>query len=195
MILQSLGMQAGVDSESPAGIVVAHPKHIGAKKWTDLRRIQELLVLAVPFTDRGKMAGNFGLSAKTLQPDKMVRIQGNRFFGGIVYVHNKMIYLGNNEKAIASVANGKPLGQALLGSVREVHIRAPKTRFTDETSVGEFKSLLGRFNGNCLTYLHLALEEQREAVFLLGDSYRVAPTEAFISEVERLFSPASVDLR
>jgi len=32
-------------------------------------------------------------------------------------------------------------------------------------------------------------------VFLLGDGYRVAPTETFIAEIEQLIAPDSVQLR
>jgi hypothetical protein len=32
-------------------------------------------------------------------------------------------------------------------------------------------------------------------VFLLGDTYRVAPTENFIAEIEQLLAPNAVQLR
>jgi DNA polymerase-3 subunit alpha len=101
----------------------------------------------------------------------------------------------DEERAQIILDDLRPLSAALLGSVREVHIRAPKTRLGSDSVVDDLKVLLSRFSGNCLTYLHLGLEEQREAIFLLGDRYRVSPTEAFISEVERLFAPGSVHLR
>ncbi len=46
-----------------------------------------------------------------------------------------------------------------------------------------------------MTYLHLSLEDGREAVILLGDSYRVTPTETFVAEVEQVLAPGAVELR
>jgi hypothetical protein len=43
--------------------------------------------------------------------------------------------------------------------------------------------------------LHLALDEAHEAIFLLGESYRVAPSDDFVAAVERTLAPASVMLR
>ena len=102
MLLQFLGISAGFDPESPLALVLAHPKYIGAKEPEH----QELLVLTVPFTDRAQMAGNFGLTAQTLKPDRMValpqkHVAGN--FGKFVYVHENRLFLGNDEKATLSV--------------------------------------------------------------------------------------------
>jgi hypothetical protein len=46
-----------------------------------------------------------------------------------------------------------------------------------------------------MTYLHLGLGDGREAVMLLGDSYRVTPTETFVAELEQIFAPGAVQLR
>jgi hypothetical protein len=39
------------------------------------------------------------------------------------------------------------------------------------------------------------LDDAHEAIFLLGDSYRVAPTDEFVAAVEHTLAPASVMLR
>ena len=98
------------------------------------------------------------------------------------------------ERAQVILDDLKPLNSALLGSVREVHIRAPKARLADN-AVATLKDLIGRHAGKCLTYLHVGLEGEREAIFLLGDTFRVSPNEAFVSAVEGMLDAGSVDLR
>ncbi len=46
-----------------------------------------------------------------------------------------------------------------------------------------------------MTYLHVGLEGEREAIFLLGDTFRVTPDEAFVSEIEGMLDAGAVDLR
>jgi len=89
----------------------------------------------------------------------------------------------------------KPLTQALADSVREVHIRAPKARLESAASRSGFRALLARHGGACPIYLHLELDAAREAVFLLGNDFRVAPTESFVGEVEQMLAPGAVQLR
>jgi hypothetical protein len=57
------------------------------------------------------------------------------------------------------------------------------------------KAMLARYRGKSMTYLHLGLDDGREAVMLLGDSYRVTPTERFITELEQIIAPGAVELR
>jgi hypothetical protein len=61
--------------------------------------------------------------------------------------------------------------------------------------MAQLKDLLRRYPGASITYLHLGFDDGREAVFLLGDGYRVAPTEGFVAEVEQLLSANAVQLR
>ena len=100
----------------------------------------------------------------------------------------------DDERAQIILDELRPLNIALTDSVHEVRIRAPRARLEN----GDFerlKEVLRRHNGTSLTYLHLGFEDGREAIFLLGNDYRVAPTESFVSEVEALLSPNSVQLR
>jgi len=88
----------------------------------------------------------------------------------------------------------RPLSAALVDSVREVRLHAPKTQL-DNGGLDALKAALGRYRGNSLTYLHLGLEDGREAILLLGDGFRVSPTDAFVIEMEQLLAPGAVQLR
>jgi DNA polymerase-3 subunit alpha len=100
----------------------------------------------------------------------------------------------DEERAQILLDELKPLSVVMVDSVREVHIRAAKERF-DDASLASLKALLGRYGGGCPIYLHLQLDSAREAIFLLGNDFRVAPTESFVGEVERMLSPGAVELR
>ncbi len=100
----------------------------------------------------------------------------------------------DDERAQIIVDELRPLGVALTEAVREVRIRAPRERLANG-EMGQLKELLRRYPGTSITYLHLGFDDGREAVFLLGDGYRVAPTEGFVAEVEQLLAANSVQLR
>ena len=100
----------------------------------------------------------------------------------------------DDERAQIILDELRPLNLALTDAVREVRIRTVRSRIANG-ELARLKELLRRHNGNALTYLHVGLDEGGEAVFLLGDGYRVAPTEAFIAEIEQLIAPNSVQLR
>src|SRR5216683_3028471 len=100
----------------------------------------------------------------------------------------------DDERAQVILDDMRPLGTALIDAVREVHITAPRERLANG-ALEELKAVLGRHSGRAITYLHLALDDAHEAIFLLGDSYRVAPTDEFVAAVEHTLAPASVMLR
>ena len=100
----------------------------------------------------------------------------------------------DDERAQVILDEMRPLGTALIDAVREVHITAPRERLANG-ALEELKAVLGRHSGRAITYLHLALDDAHEAIFLLGDSYRVAPTDDFVAAVEHTLAPASVMLR
>ena len=99
-----------------------------------------------------------------------------------------------DERAQIIVDELRPLHLALTDAVREVRIRAPRARMANG-DLEKLKELLRRYNGQSITYLHLGLDDGNEAVFLLGDDYRVAPTEAFVAEIQELLSEGAVTLR
>ncbi|MGA2410911.1 MAG: DNA polymerase III subunit alpha [Candidatus Binataceae bacterium] len=100
----------------------------------------------------------------------------------------------DDERAQIIVDELRPLGSALTDAVREVRISAPRDRLANG-EMDQLKDLLRRYSGTSVTYLHLGLDGGNEAVFLLGDGYRVAPSEAFVAEVEQLIAPNAVQLR
>ncbi|MGC1343072.1 MAG: hypothetical protein WA854_12145 [Candidatus Binataceae bacterium] len=100
----------------------------------------------------------------------------------------------DDDRAHIIIDEIRPLSAALVDSVREVRIRAPKARL-DNGGLDALRAALARHRGNSLTYLHLGLEDGREAVLLLGDGYRVSPTDAFVTDLEQLLTPGAVQLR
>ena len=100
----------------------------------------------------------------------------------------------DEERAQIILEDVRPLSSALTDSVREVRIRATQSRLSNG-GLEALKAMLERYRGRSLIYLHLGLDDGREAVLLLGDSFRVTPSEAFIAEVEQMFSPGALELR
>jgi DNA polymerase III subunit alpha len=100
----------------------------------------------------------------------------------------------DEERAQIILDELRPLGTALTEAVREVRIRALRGRIANG-ELARFKELVQRYNGQSLIYLHLDFEDGREAIFLLGDTYRVAPSENFVAELEQMIAPGSVELR
>jgi DNA polymerase-3 subunit alpha len=100
----------------------------------------------------------------------------------------------DDERAQIILDELRPIGAALTEAVREVRIRAPRERLANG-EMDRLKELLRRHSGASITYLHLRFDDGREAIFLLGDGYRVAPTETFVAEVEQLIAPNAVQLR
>ena len=80
----------------------------------------------------------------------------------------------DDERAQVILEDLRPLTVALADAVREVHIRASRSHL-DNGAVARLKELLARHSGRGLVYLHLGLDNSREAVFLLADQLRVCP--------------------
>jgi hypothetical protein len=68
-------------------------------------------------------------------------------------------------------------------------------RRLEKGGLDALKAMLARYRGKSMTYLHLGLDDGREAVMLLGDSYRVTPTDTFVAEMEQILPPGSIELR
>jgi DNA polymerase III subunit alpha len=100
----------------------------------------------------------------------------------------------NEERAQIILDDLKTLDAALLEAVREVRIHACKSMLASG-GLERLRDALGRYPGRSLTYLHLQVDDAREAVLLLGDGFRVAPTEAFVVELEQVLAPGAVELR
>ncbi|MDO8431749.1 MAG: DNA polymerase III subunit alpha [Candidatus Binatus sp.] len=100
----------------------------------------------------------------------------------------------DDERAQIIIESLVPLDSALVESVREVRIRAPLS-LLDNGGLDALKNKLSQYRGKSLAYLYLGLDDGREAVMLLGDSYRVTPTESFVADLEQILSPGSIELR
>ncbi|HEV3261918.1 MAG TPA: hypothetical protein VG013_34020 [Gemmataceae bacterium] len=114
-LLGELRISAGVDRERPVALVAANPKIVGAKKLSDSGL--QLLVLALPFTDRDKMASNFSIKAGDLKPDKVMPVEGNNYVKRL-YVHGNHVFMGGDERAVVGVAKAKSLGRTLSAAQR-----------------------------------------------------------------------------
>jgi hypothetical protein len=115
-----LGIKDGIDEDGSAAVVVANPSHAGFKKVTDSN--QELIVAVVPFTDADKIGANFNIKAGELKPGVVVTGEA-MLFGKFFAVRGKHLFIGNHEKALLSVVNGKGVGGALTAE--------QKRRFAD----------------------------------------------------------------
>jgi DNA polymerase-3 subunit alpha len=100
----------------------------------------------------------------------------------------------DDERAQIIIDEIRPLSAALVESVREVRIRAPRAQL-ENGGLEALSGALKRHPGKSLTYLHLGLEDGREVILLLGDDFRVSPSEAFVAEMEQLLTPGAVQLR
>jgi DNA polymerase III subunit alpha len=100
----------------------------------------------------------------------------------------------DEERAQIILEELKTLDAALLASIREVRIRAPKSRLVNG-GLDQLREAIAKFPGRSMTYLHLDVEGGREAILLLSDRFRVAPTEAFVAAIEQVLTPGSVELR
>jgi hypothetical protein len=121
MGLNALGINAGVDYAGSFALIAAAPEKGQQQPWKN--NPDKLLVLAVPFDDLGKMAGNFGLKPDQLGPGKVARRANGppqvpiltEFFA----VRGKHFLMGSDEKAVARVAGAKALRGELSGSQRK----------------------------------------------------------------------------
>ncbi|HYL59137.1 MAG TPA: OB-fold nucleic acid binding domain-containing protein, partial [Candidatus Acidoferrales bacterium] len=100
----------------------------------------------------------------------------------------------DDERAQIILESIVPLDSALIDSVREVRISAPLAWF-DNGGLDTLKQILARYRGRSMTYLNLGLDDGREAIILLGDGYRVSPTASFVTDIERVLAPGTVELR
>ncbi len=100
----------------------------------------------------------------------------------------------DDERAQIIIDEVRPLTTALVDAVREVRIRAPRRSLVNG-GLEALKAALERHRGRSLTYLHLGLDDGREAVLLLGEGYRVTPSNEFVAELERMLAPGAVELR
>jgi hypothetical protein len=113
-----LGIKGGLDEDAPAAFLVANARKAGRDKIPYDPEILKLLVLAVPFKDRGKIADSFGLNGDDLKDGKVVEGTGRweKFF---FRTRGRHLLLGGSKKAIESVVEGKSVAAALSEKQRQ----------------------------------------------------------------------------
>jgi len=146
----------------------------------------------------GKRYATFSLEDRDGAVECIVWPEAYQKFEAVIMGDEPVVARGkldvDDERAQIIVDDLRPIATALTEAVREVRIRAPRERLANG-DMDRLKDLLRRHTGASLTYLHLGFDDGREAIFLLGDGYRVAPTENFVAEVEQLLAPNAVQLR
>lgn len=119
-----LGVSAAVDRDGSAAVMLVNPDVLGLKichddgNGNDFRWL-DLIVAAVPFRDRDKIAACFGIKEGALKPDTMVRGRG-RVYGEVFYAHGNHVFFGKNEKVVASAAKGARVGNTLTAARRRL---------------------------------------------------------------------------
>jgi DNA polymerase-3 subunit alpha len=99
----------------------------------------------------------------------------------------------DEERAQVILDELRALNTALVEAVREVHISACR-RQIETTTLERLREAMQQSSGRALVYLHVGLDNGSEAVFLVGGSLRVAPTEEFVTRVEEVIAPGAVSL-
>ncbi len=146
-ICLQLGIQGAVDETGPAAAVLANPRGAGFNEVAP--NVERLAVLAIPFADRDKMAACFGFKAGELKPDRVVAVKMAKPFGTFCCAHGKHLFIGNNDKAVAAVARGKPLGPELAADRRKKLEEADLLGYLGPPAWGaEWQKLLATMKGD-----------------------------------------------
>src|SRR5579875_2020170 len=86
-----------------------------------------------------------------------------------------------------------PLRVALAQAVREAHVFARRERI-DQAKISYLAELLAKNPGHCRTFLHLILDSDEEAIFELGERFRLEPSPELLQEVKQALGGCSVEL-
>lgn len=114
MLVDFLGIRAGVDWDRPGGAVLLRP-HDGEQ--IGLKELENNLYAVIPFTDLEKMAGNFDIPKGSLQAGKIVKIQ-NRFVN-YAMARDKHIYLAVTEAPLKRIAKATPITGKLTAAQKK----------------------------------------------------------------------------
>jgi hypothetical protein len=118
-----LGIKAGIDHDRPAAILLANPKAAGLDSNRGFGLLN-LLVVAIPFTDRDVMAANFGFGKGELKPERPAAGNNEHGFATHFYVRGNHLFLGPHEKAVTLVAKTRSLAGELTADRRKTLDRA-----------------------------------------------------------------------
>jgi DNA polymerase-3 subunit alpha len=146
----------------------------------------------------GKRYAVFSLEDRAGAVEAIVWPETYQKFEAVIHGDEPVVVRGkldvDEDRAQIILDDLRPLNSALLAAVREVHIHTRRERL-ENGALDALKNLLLGHRGKALAYLHLELEVGREAVFLLGDSFRVTPDDGFVAGLEQLFEADSLTIR
>jgi hypothetical protein len=129
MLLDGLGIRAGVDLDSSMAFVVANPDLLGVNLFDKDGKLNwqqdfvNLFVLAIPVRDGDALAADLGIAKGALKPDSIVEGKG-KSFGEHFCLHGKHLYFGNSAKVVKSVATSVRAGTDLTAGQRRALDRA-----------------------------------------------------------------------
>jgi DNA polymerase III subunit alpha len=101
---------------------------------------------------------------------------------------------GGDRKATLLFDSVKPLADAVQSETRGVSIRISASR-TEPAQLLALKDLLAASPGECLVNVVIDLGEGQQAVLSLGQTLKVAPSDAMLAGLERLFGQNVAELR
>ena len=110
-----IGIQQGVDDQSPIALIMVNLEKVGAESGK-LEELEKTLVLAIPFNDRDQIAASFSLKGADLKPDKIIRVAEtpkNFDLRGFVAVRGKHLLMSAHAPAIQLVLDDKPIRQTI----------------------------------------------------------------------------------
>ncbi|MCI0638328.1 MAG: hypothetical protein L0Y72_13745 [Gemmataceae bacterium] len=107
-LLVFLGIGGGLDDTAPGGVVMLRPQKTG-EMGDFLREIENLIYVPLPISDKGRMAGNFGLKEADLQEGKIIALPRDRMIGKSALVRGKHLFLAERETPLQRVLDSKPL--------------------------------------------------------------------------------------
>jgi hypothetical protein len=114
--LKFLKITSGVDTKGSAAIILGPPQ----MQNNQFLAIFNELVVVLPIADLDKMGANFGFAKGELKPNQVMTLkERNDFFGKVLYVRGKHLFLGMNERAVTNVAKGKSVNAELPGEQRK----------------------------------------------------------------------------
>jgi len=110
-----IGIQQGVDDQSPIALIMVNLENVGAE-FGKLEELEKTLVLAIPFNDRDQIAASFSLKGADLKPEKIIRVAKtpkNFDLRGFVAVRGKHLLMSAHAPAIQLVLDDKPIRQTI----------------------------------------------------------------------------------
>jgi hypothetical protein len=107
-----LGIQGGVDYQGSVALILLPP---GPNSGSATQRFipDHLLVLALPFKDRDKLAANFGFKPGQLKPGRLLQRKGYQGFAQFFSVRGNHLFLGCVGDTVERVVKARPLRGAM----------------------------------------------------------------------------------